>query len=265
MGLSRPRPAPAVWNRCFASTQPRWTADVRHRVPGQGRGLAGVGHQPRRIALAAAEAGGDALEPLRALADRTHRDLGLRHRADQPLVERVVIEQPAHRGLALQQAGDERLRLGQHSPRPPLHAIRHRRGLPVVGYVKTYPPPHAPPGALGQGARALTAGERSGLAMGTLSTAATCAWAPPGRGRVRPPRARLAGDHAQQQFPPSHDPGSSRPAFATFDPRPRESAWTAVASDCRLASSGSSHPTPRVVEPSPSPITRAICASGRPA
>ena len=166
MGLSRPRPAPAVWNRCFASTQPRWTADVHHRVPGQGRGLAGVGHQPRRVALGAAEAGDDALEPLRALADRTHRDLGLRHRADQPLVERVVIEQPAHRGLALRQAGDKRLRLGQHSPRPPLHAIRHRRGLPVVGYVKTYPPPHAPPGALGQCARALTAGERSGLTMG---------------------------------------------------------------------------------------------------
>ena len=62
----------------------------------------------------------------------------------------------------------------------PLHGIRHRRGRPVVGYVKTH---HRRLLAREHWVSVpeLTAGERSGLfAMGTLSTAATCAWGDPG-------------------------------------------------------------------------------------
>ena len=66
----------------------------------------------------------------------------------------------------------------------PLHGIRHRRGLPVIGYVKTH---HRRMLAREHWVRVpeLTVGERSGLfAWRTRSTAATCAWATLARGQV---------------------------------------------------------------------------------
>ena len=35
----------------------------------------------------------------------------------------------------------------------PLHGIRHRRGLPVIGYVKTHQPPPCSPASTGSGCR----------------------------------------------------------------------------------------------------------------
>ena len=67
----------------------------------------------------------------------------------------------------------------------PLHGIRHRRGLAIIGYVKTH---HRRMLAREHWVRVpeLTAGERSGLFAKeeTPSMAATCAWATPARGRV---------------------------------------------------------------------------------
>jgi len=45
----------------------------------------------------------------------------------------------------------------------PLHGIRHRRGLAIIGYVKTHHRRMLCPRALGPGVPELTAGERSGL------------------------------------------------------------------------------------------------------
>ena len=62
----------------------------------------------------------------------------------------------------------------------PLHGIRHRRGLPVIGYVKTH---HRRMLAREHWVRVpeLTAGEgRASSRWRTLSTAATCAWVTPG-------------------------------------------------------------------------------------
>ena len=74
----------------------------------------------------------------------------------------------------------------------PLHGIRHRRGLPVIGYVKTH---HRRMLAGEHWVRVpeLTAGKRVGPLpeMEDPSMAATCVWATSGRGQV-PGRASPA-------------------------------------------------------------------------
>ena len=90
----------------------------------------------------------------------------------------------------------------------PLHGIRHRRGLAIIGYVKT----HHRRMLAGQGTGADGRGTVGPLRdWRTRSTAATCGWATLGRGRVRGLVRGLASPASRCRQASAAPPRSQRP------------------------------------------------------